>query len=296
MFYSCTLVLSALLLQHASPFHLSMVSSFSRDQILKPFRDGNAFKVISGLNNFDSLVVQNVVKAASVGGASHIDIACDPELIKLSKATSRIPVCVSAVEPAKFVSAVDAGADMIEIGNFDCFYEEGISFSADDVIQMTRETRLLLPSTVLSVTIPHQLPLHEQMDLAKKLEECGADIIQTEGKVSANIAGMGVQEQLEIAAPTIAAAYAISRAVSIPVMCASGLSDITAPLALAAGARGVGIGSMINKLKSVTMMTMAVSAVAAAMGRKANNDEAEIVDMEETSPVLSTVSDRVYLA
>ena len=31
-------------------------------------------------------------------------------------------------------------------------------------------------------------------------------------------------------------------------MCASGLNDVTAPLALAAGARGVGIGSMINKL------------------------------------------------
>lgn len=45
-------------------------------------------------------------------------------------------------------------------------------------------------------------------------------------------------------------AFAISRAVKIPVMCASGLNDVTAPLALAAGARGVGIGSMVNKLPS----------------------------------------------
>lgn len=53
----------------------------------------------------------------------------------------------------------------------------------------------------------------------------------------------GVQGAIERAAPTLAAAHAISRAVRIPVMAASGLGDITAPMALAAGARGVGVGS-----------------------------------------------------
>lgn len=53
----------------------------------------------------------------------------------------------------------------------------------------------------------------------------------------------GVQGAIERAAPTLAAAHAISRAVTIPVMAASGLSDVTAPMALAAGARGVGVGS-----------------------------------------------------
>jgi len=43
---------------------------------------------------------------------------------------------------------------------------------------------------------------------------------------------------------------AISRAVSIPVMAASGISAVTAPLALAAGAAGVGVGSAVNKLNS----------------------------------------------
>lgn len=53
----------------------------------------------------------------------------------------------------------------------------------------------------------------------------------------------GVQGAIERAAPTLAAAHAISRAVKIPVMAASGISDISAPFALAAGARGVGVGS-----------------------------------------------------
>lgn len=41
------------------------------------------------------------------------------------------------------------------------------------------------------------------------------------------------------ATPTLAAAYSISRAVTVPVMCSSGLSAVTAPMALTAGAAGV---------------------------------------------------------
>ena len=52
-----------------------------------------------------------------------------------------------------------------------------------------------------------------QIALAQRLEECGVDIIQTEGKMSAipNIKNMGIQELIEIAAPTLAAAMGISR-------------------------------------------------------------------------------------
>ena len=59
-------------------------------------------------------------------------------------------------------------------------------------------------------------------------------------------------------------------------MCASGLTDITAPLALAAGARGVGIGSMINKLRSQQQMRLAVTAIASSIGRNVNVDSQEI--------------------
>lgn len=50
-------------------------------------------------------------------------------------------VCVSSIVPADFVAAVAAGADMIEIGNFDGFYEQGLKFTAEDVIKMTIDTR-----------------------------------------------------------------------------------------------------------------------------------------------------------
>ena len=43
--------------------------------------------------------------------------------------------------------------------------------------------------------------------------------------MSVDSLSMGIQELIETAAPTIASAYALSRAVSIPVMCSSGLTE-----------------------------------------------------------------------
>jgi hypothetical protein len=43
------------------------------------------------------VLVRNIALAAEQGGASHIDIACDPELVRIAKASTRVPVCVSAV-------------------------------------------------------------------------------------------------------------------------------------------------------------------------------------------------------
>ena len=57
---------------------------------------------------------------------------------------------------------------------------------------------------------------------------------------------------------TLAAAHVISRAVSVPVLCASGLSAVTLPLAQAAGAAGVGVGSAINRLSDELAMVAVV--------------------------------------
>eukprot|EP01035_Chromulina_nebulosa_P020730 gene20730-26874_t len=257
------------------------MKSFTRNQVLEPFQQGNALKIISGLHQFNENIVKNVVVASNAGGASHIDIACNKDLVKLAKSISDLPICVSAIKPIDFVEAVNAGADMIEIGNFDTFYDFDIDFTAEDVLELTQQTRKLLPTIPLSVTIPHKLSLSQQIELAKELEAIGVDIIQTEGKVSANINGLGLQELIELAAPTIASAYAISRAVSIPVMCSSGLCDVTVPLALAAGAKGVGVGSMVNKQPHVQQMVLAVQAIALSMGRSISNGSSDYNSVDE---------------
>ncbi|MEM6501554.1 MAG: DUF561 domain-containing protein [Cyanobacteria bacterium P01_C01_bin.89] len=230
-------------------------------QLQRALAMGQTLKVISGLNNFDAARVTAVVKAAEVGGATFVDIAADPELVRQCKALVQLPLCVSAVEPEKFVSAVDAGADLVEIGNFDSFYAQGIRFEADEVLAMTRETRRLLPDITLSVTVPHILTLDQQVTLAEALVAAGADIIQTEGGTSSAPSHGGVLGLIEKAAPTLAAAAEISRAVSVPVLCASGISSVTAPMAIAAGAAGIGVGSAINKLDNEVAMVAAVRAI-----------------------------------
>jgi DhnA family fructose-bisphosphate aldolase class Ia len=154
---------------------------------------------------------------------------------------------------------------LIEIGNFDSFYAQGRRFEADEVLALTRATRALLPTITLSVTVPHILTLDKQVQLAEALVQAGADIIQTEGGTSSQPTHSGTLGLIEKAAPTLAAAYEISRAVNVPVLCASGLSNVTAPLAIAAGASGIGVGSAINQLNSEVAMIAAVRSLVEAL-------------------------------
>lgn len=234
-------------------------------QLQQAFAQKSVLKVISGLNNFEPQSVASVVKAASAGGATLVDIAADPQLVRLAHRLSNLPVCASAVDPRAFVAAVEAGAECIEIGNFDSFYAQGRRFEAPEVLELTQATRALLPETCLSVTVPHILPLDEQVQLAEALVAAGADIIQTEGGTSSRPTQSGVQGLIEKAAPTLAAAYSISRAVSVPVLCASGLSSVTVPMAIAAGASGVGVGSAINQLNDEVAMVAAVRSLVEAL-------------------------------
>jgi hypothetical protein len=236
--------------------HPTLQSSLSR---------GSALKVIGGLTNFNADRVAAIVKAADRGGATFVDLAADPALVRLAKQITQLPICVSAVEPERFVTAVDAGADLIEIGNFDAFYAQGRRFEAAEVLELTYRTRSLLPTITLSVTVPHILKLDQQVQLAEELVSAGADIIQTEGGTSSSPSHAGTLGLIEKAAPTLAAAYEISRAVSVPVLCASGLSNVTVPMAIAAGASGVGVGSAINQLNSEVAMIAAVRSLVEAL-------------------------------
>jgi deoxyribose-phosphate aldolase len=229
------------------------------------FANRQVLKVISGLNNFDRDRVAAVVKAADLGGATFIDIAADADLVRMARQLTNLPICVSAVDPQLFVAAVAAGADLIEIGNFDSFYAQGIRFEAEEVLALTQATRALLPEITLSVTVPHILSLDKQVELAQALVAAGADIIQTEGGTSSTPTHPGTLGLIEKAAPTLAAAYEIARAVDVPVLCASGLSNVTAPLAISAGAAGIGVGSAINKLNDELAMIAAVRSLVEAL-------------------------------
>ena len=225
----------------------------------KSIQNRSLLKVISGLNNFNPESVFRISKAAGLGGGDLLDIACDAKLVQIAVEASSMPVCVSSVEPKLFPPAVQAGASIIEIGNFDSFYPDGRFISADEVLSLAVESRQLLPEVVLSVTVPHLIPLDSQAQLALDLVESGVDLIQTEGGTSSRPISPGALGLIEKASPALAATVAISSALKksgyeVPVICASGLSEVTVPMAISVGAHGVGIGSAVNKLNTELAM------------------------------------------
>ena len=236
----------------------------------KSIQNRSLLKVISGLNNFNPESVFRISKAAGLGGADLVDIACDPELVELAGEASNIPICVSSVEPKLFPDAVKAGASIIEIGNFDSFYPDGRFFSADEVLALAIDSRRLLPEIVLSVTVPHTLPLDNQVQLALDLIDKGVDLIQTEGGTSSHPISPGTLGLIEKASPTLAGTFAIASGLKenshdIPLICASGLSEVTVPMAISIGANGVGIGSAVNKLNTELAMIATVKGLRMAL-------------------------------
>tara|TARA_B100000214_G_scaffold354531_1_gene311501 strand:- start:706 stop:1485 length:780 start_codon:yes stop_codon:yes gene_type:complete len=233
------------------------------ESLQKSIQNRSLLKIISGLNNFNPISVLQVARAAEAGGSDLLDMACDPGLVQQVKESSDIPICVSSVEPKLFPDAFKAGASIIEIGNFDSFYPDGRFFTSDEVLSLAVESRQLLPDVVLSVTIPHILPLDSQAQLALDLVNEGIDFIQTEGGTIAKPTSPGTLGLIEKAAPTLASTFSIANALkeqdkNVPIICASGLSEITVPMAISTGASGVGIGSAVNKLNTEVAMVATV--------------------------------------
>lgn len=249
---------------------MSRLSSLPSD-LQRALAGRRLLKVIAGLSNFDTASVRRIAAAAAAGGADLIDIACEPSLVAaVRELAPALPICVSAVDPELFPATVAAGAAMVEIGNFDSFYPQGRVFGATEVLALTRRTRALLPEVVLSVTVPHVLPLDQQEVLAVDLVAAGADLIQTEGGTAARPFSAGTLGLIEKAAPTLAAAHGIGGALAAaglqtPVLCASGLSAVTVPMAIAAGAAGVGVGSAVNRLSDELAMLAVVRGLREAL-------------------------------
>ena len=66
-------------------------------QLQQALASRRLLKVIAGLTNFDAASVERISRAAGLGGADLIDLACDPELVRRAAALSGLPICVSAV-------------------------------------------------------------------------------------------------------------------------------------------------------------------------------------------------------
>jgi len=223
-----------------------------------------AVKVIAGIDNFDIENIKKVVSSAEQAGASAVDICARPEIISEVREMTDMPIFVSSIVPSELVKAVELGADAIELGNFDVLYKKGMSFSAEKVLSLVNETLEMLGDmrTFFCVTIPGELSISEQIELARKLETMGIDLIQTEGHYSSNDTSDGVRGLMERAELTLSNTIELSRNVEIPIMTATGINPTTASLAFASGASAIGCGSCVNKLDSeISMIAVSKSLV-----------------------------------
>ncbi len=234
-------------------------------------KEKRAVKIISGINNFDLTSTASVCRAAQIGLASAVDVAASEEVIKTAKENTKLPVFVSSTQPFNLKKAVMWGADAIEVGNFDALYADGVDFGADEVYEIALETMSLTEhdNIYTCVTVPGCISIEEQIKLAKKLELLGVDLIQTEGvKPMKAVKGAPAADLLSVAHMTIANTMEIAKRVNVPVMTASGITPQTAPLAFAAGASAVGVGSAVNKLKTQIAMAQTVRELVGAIAYK----------------------------
>ena len=232
---------------------MSRIENFKR-----ALSEKRAVKIIAGIDNFDAESVKKVVLAASKSGAHAVDICADPDIIAMVRDLTDAALFVSSIDPEELAHAVILGADAVELGNFDALYKKGISFSASQVLNLAKRTKELIGDTFFCVTIPGELEIAEQIELARELETLGVDLIQTEGHFSNETPSNGVRGLIERAELTISNTIELTRNVELPIMTATGINPTTASLAFAAGASAIGCGSCVNKLDSELSM-MAVS-------------------------------------
>lgn len=190
----------------------------------KPF-----LKVIAGIENFNAEEIRTVAQAAQ-GNAVSIDLSVHAESVKWVKANTDLLVFVSSLSPAELADSLEWGTDLVELGNFAPIYERGALISPEMVLQWTRELTALIQGRVpVCVTVPGVLDLQTQIDLARQIEEAGADLLQIE-----NISG------------DLSHVAAIREAVSIPVLVSGKLHAGNLASAIATGAQGIGVGAAIR--------------------------------------------------
>ncbi len=247
----------------------------------KHLREKRAVKIIAGIDNYNLDNVEKVCRAAQMGHASAVDISADKKVYETARKSTKLPIFVSSVNPYKLLEAVKWGADAIEVGNFDALYKKGEKFTADDVYDIAIETLGLVSEydVYTCVTIPGNINIKDQIELAKKLELMGVDLIQTEGLKQESSSTNPSAHLVSYAQAAIANTIELSQHTSLPIMSASGITAKTAPLAFASGAAAVGVGSAVNKLDTEVAMAATVMSVVGTVAHR-NSINREIVRTE----------------
>lgn len=238
-------------------FHKKLNNMFTKKQVVK---------IISGIDNTNFNSILKYIKTCEMSNATYVDIIANPNIISVVKRITHLPICVSSISIKALYDCVQAGADIIEIGNFDSFYNEGIILSASQILVMAKQARTLFPYIDICVTIPYTLKLEQQVDLAVQLEKIGINIIQTEGKLiksnnSISNDTSNLYNSICYASLALSSVYYLSQSIEIPIIASSSINSVNANFALAYGASGIGIKSAIDNLSSIKQMSSYINEI-----------------------------------
>ena len=234
-------------------------------RVLADLQENKLLKVIAGINNFDKERVLKIVKSAEAMNVSCVDISAREDIVTEAREIAvNTALMVSSVKVEELERAIKLGVDMVELGNFEALHDEGVFYSAEEVLAMATEIMNIksLSDVLVSITVPGHLSVKDQVMLAEKLEELKVDMIQTEGASLVSTDKAAALGQIEKARLTLANTIELSKVLSnTAIITASGITPDTAKLAIAAGANGIGVGQYINKLESELEMMAAITAL-----------------------------------
>ena len=249
-----------------------MSNQSNKQKVLNALKNKTLIKIISGIQNYDRQKTLNIAMAAEIGGASALDICDDKEIIKTVRASVSLPLFVSSTEAKKLIEAQNYGVDVLEIGNYESFYKISRLFTRKEVLEIAKEVKKSLDKNVLlCVTVPGTLEVENQVKLAKELLSFGVDILQTEGFAPDTPASDRLDKtytDILKAVSTLANTLELRKALpEANIICASGITPTTAPLALALGASGIGAGTYINTLFTQNEMEEKVKEIVESVNR-----------------------------
>nr|YP_009399464.1 hypothetical protein [Dictyomenia sonderi]ARW69070.1 hypothetical protein [Dictyomenia sonderi] len=234
--------------------------NLSNIQLNKSFESKKVIKVITGIHNTNIYQIAQIAKAANLAKASYLDVSANTKIVKFVKSFSSLPVCISSIDPIDIYNCMLAGADLIEVGNYDAFYNKGIYITSVQLIELIKEIKYLVGNIDLCVTIPYYLNLSEQIYLAQFLEDLGVNILQTEGVFNHNLP-KNLSKLTNSLSSSLLSTYFVSDFVNIPVITSSGINSMFASTAISCGASGIGIGSAIKNNNNIIDMTNYINEV-----------------------------------
>nr|YP_009398632.1 hypothetical protein [Kuetzingia canaliculata]ARW67818.1 hypothetical protein [Kuetzingia canaliculata] len=235
-------------------------------ELCQHFKSKQVIKVITGLDNSDIDKILKIVKAAELSKVNYIDTIANPSIVSILKSISSLPICVSSINPIDLYNCVIAGADLVELGNFDSLYKRNIYLNSSDIFNLAKETLELVNNIDICVTIPYYLNWQEQIILAQKLENIGISILQTEGSpISKPYRNYNIITpkpnnydnvfcSFNSSCLSLSSTYILSNHVKIPVITSSKINCLSSSMAMLYGASGIGIGSAISQINDLNNM------------------------------------------